>query len=175
MNLIVVYGPPASGKLTVSEEISKRTGYKIFHNHVTNDLFTMVMDFSDKDFWNVVGNFRAEIVELGAKNDKSLITTLCYEPEDKWFIEKLKKAVKKYDGNIYFVQLKPSKDVLLKRVTEESRKKFEKIKDPDKLHESLSKYDYYSEIDEPNNFSIDNSNIGASEVADKVINKFELK
>lgn len=37
MNLIFIYGPPASGKYTVSQMLSELTGYKLFHNHLTYD------------------------------------------------------------------------------------------------------------------------------------------
>ena len=32
MKLIIIYGPPAVGKLTVAEELSRRTGFKILQN-----------------------------------------------------------------------------------------------------------------------------------------------
>lgn len=34
MRLIFIYGLPATGKLTVAQELAKRTGYKLFHNHL---------------------------------------------------------------------------------------------------------------------------------------------
>ena len=38
MQLIFIYGLPASGKLTVAEELAELTGYPVFHYHVTRDL-----------------------------------------------------------------------------------------------------------------------------------------
>ncbi len=34
MKLVFIYGPPASGKLTVARELAALTGYKLFHNHL---------------------------------------------------------------------------------------------------------------------------------------------
>ncbi|MGI8542838.1 MAG: hypothetical protein ACR2MD_05085 [Aridibacter sp.] len=34
MKLIFIYGSPAVGKLTVANEIAKRTCFKVFHNHL---------------------------------------------------------------------------------------------------------------------------------------------
>lgn len=60
MNMIFIYGPPAVGKLTVAEELAKITGYKLFHNHLTQDLareiypefgpqrFALADDFRDR-------------------------------------------------------------------------------------------------------------------------------
>ena len=44
MKLIVIYGPPAAGKLTVSKELSRITGYKVFHNHLAIDFIESVLD-----------------------------------------------------------------------------------------------------------------------------------
>jgi len=35
MELVVVFGPPAVGKMTVGREICLLTGFKFFHNHTT--------------------------------------------------------------------------------------------------------------------------------------------
>lgn len=50
MKLIYIYGPPASGKLTVAKELEKLTKYKLFHNHLINDVISEIMDF-DKDIF----------------------------------------------------------------------------------------------------------------------------
>jgi len=34
MNLVFLHGPAASGKLTVGRELSRLTGYRLFHNHL---------------------------------------------------------------------------------------------------------------------------------------------
>ena len=38
MKLILLYGPPAVGKLTIAKEIARLTGFKLFHAHLTSDL-----------------------------------------------------------------------------------------------------------------------------------------
>ena len=38
MKLVILYGPPGVGKLTVGRELAARTGFKLFHNHLTVDL-----------------------------------------------------------------------------------------------------------------------------------------
>lgn len=37
MKLLFIYGPPASGKLTVAREPAALTGYRLFHNHLVVD------------------------------------------------------------------------------------------------------------------------------------------
>ena len=48
MKLIVIYGPPAAGKLTVAKELSKLTGFKVLHNHITIDLIDHFIGFDKR-------------------------------------------------------------------------------------------------------------------------------
>ena len=38
MKFVVIFGPPAVGKMSVGYELAKLTGLKLFHNHMTIDL-----------------------------------------------------------------------------------------------------------------------------------------
>ncbi len=38
MELVLVFGPQAVGKMTVGQELDKITKLKLFHNHMTIDL-----------------------------------------------------------------------------------------------------------------------------------------
>ena len=35
MHLVCIFGPPAVGKMTVGRELSRQTGSKLLHNHMT--------------------------------------------------------------------------------------------------------------------------------------------
>ncbi len=50
MKLLFLSGPPAVGKLTVAQELSARTGWRLFHNHLTVDLVLSVYDFGTPGF-----------------------------------------------------------------------------------------------------------------------------
>ena len=50
MQLIFLYGLPATGKLTVARELAARTGFRLFHNHLTVDLLLSVFDFGSPAF-----------------------------------------------------------------------------------------------------------------------------
>jgi len=38
MQLVIIFGPPAVGKMTVGRALAERTGFKLFHNHMTSKL-----------------------------------------------------------------------------------------------------------------------------------------
>jgi replication-associated recombination protein RarA len=45
MDLVMLYGPPAVGKLTIAQALTARTGLKLFHNHLVLDAITAVFEF----------------------------------------------------------------------------------------------------------------------------------
>jgi len=79
MKLIFIYGPPATGKLTVARELSKLTGYKIFHNHLTADLVSSFFPFGTKAYSDLVARIRLDLIETAAKNKvRGVIFTFVY-------------------------------------------------------------------------------------------------
>ena len=50
MRLIFLYGMPATGKLTVAQELAAVTGYRPFHNHLAVDLLLSVFEFGSPAF-----------------------------------------------------------------------------------------------------------------------------
>jgi hypothetical protein len=50
MKLIFIYGLPATGKLTVAQELVAVTGYKLFHNHLVVDTLLTVFPFGSPQF-----------------------------------------------------------------------------------------------------------------------------
>jgi cytidylate kinase len=50
MKLIFIYGLPATGKLTVAQELASLTGYKFFHNHLAVDLLLSIFEFGSSSF-----------------------------------------------------------------------------------------------------------------------------
>ena len=45
MKLIILFGPPAVGKMTVGQELEKITRLKLFHNHMSLELVNQFFDF----------------------------------------------------------------------------------------------------------------------------------
>src|SRR5271170_2790832 len=50
MKLIFIYGLPATGKLTVAQELASLTGFKLFHNHLVVDCLLSVFEFGSPPF-----------------------------------------------------------------------------------------------------------------------------
>ena len=63
MQLVILFGPPAVGKMTVGYELCKLTGYKLLHNHMTVEPLIEVFPFGSPSFVRLAGEFRRRIIE----------------------------------------------------------------------------------------------------------------
>jgi RNase adaptor protein for sRNA GlmZ degradation len=176
MKLLIIYGPPAVGKLTVAKELSKITDYNLFHNHLTLDLITPFIKFGKKDFWYQVHKIRLDLFELAAKKKVDLIFTWCYNKggDDKK-LNKIIRRVKKHDGEVIFAQLTTSKEILLKRVKRISRKNYGKVSSSKVLGSHLDSHDFFSSVPHKNNLKIDNTKLSAKKTAQQIKKYYKLK
>ncbi len=134
MKLIIIYGPPAAGKLTAGSEIARRTGFKLFHNHVSIDYVKSVFDFGTPPFWRVVGNVRYELIAEAARENVSLIHTFCYEfgADDEHFAALIASA-EDHGGEVHLVLLTCDDDERRTRIGNESRVSIGKLTDPESV------------------------------------------
>lgn len=125
MNLLLVFGPPAVGKMTVAQEIEKLVDYKVFHNHMTIDLVAQFFPFGHPTFRRLVDSFRKQILEAVAQSDLPGITfTFVWafdEAEDQAFVEELRELFVKEGGKVFFAELEASQATRLKRNGTENR------------------------------------------------------
>jgi len=176
MNFILIYGPPAVGKLTVAEKLAKITGYNVFHNHLTIDLVNSFFKYGSPEHKRLVHKFRVNLIEAAAGSDMpGLIFTFCYAyPQDTKFINLLKKKVESKGANFYLVQLTCKKELLYKRVNAASRENFGKIKQESSLQKVLRKYDLFTPVPKLKSLKIDNSNKSAKNVAEIIKTYYKL-
>jgi hypothetical protein len=109
MHLVLVFGPPAVGKMTVGHELAKITGYKLFHNHMTVEPVLDVFPFGSPPFSRLVNEFRRRMVEEAVLADlPGLIFTLVWGlelPEDRELVTSYVDIVEGAGGRFSFVEL----------------------------------------------------------------------
>ncbi len=175
MKLIFIYGSPAVGKLTVSNELARLTNYKVFHNHLTVDAILPIFEFGSEPFTKLNDEFRKLLISEAVSNNINLITTYCYAKDlDDERVDNLLKLVEDNGGEVNLVLLTCERKELEKRVLAESRQKFEKVKTIELLNEVLDKYELFSTIPNRESLVIDNTNLSAEVVAKQIIEHFSL-
>jgi hypothetical protein len=175
MKLIIIHGPPAAGKLTVGAEIARRTGFKLFHNHISIDYVKSVFDFGTPVFWRVVGNVRFGLIAEAAREDISLIHTSCYEyGADDEHVAGLIASAEDFGGEVHLVLLTCEDEERRRRIGDESRVRVGKLTDPN----SVGRADA-PELNTPypgrETLIIDTTDSNPEEVADQIIERFQLQ
>ena len=184
MKFVVIFGPPAVGKMTVGFELAKLTGLKLFHNHLTIDLVLNFFDFGELQFHRLVAEFRRRIFEEVAASDLSgLIFTFVWafdlEAETE-YIEKICKIFREKNSDVYFVELEADLSERLKRNETEFRLAQKPPKrDVEKSKANLlasEKHQLNSGNDDffldKNYVKINNTNLSAEESAQIIAKKF---
>ncbi|MBU2101707.1 AAA family ATPase [Patescibacteria group bacterium] len=172
MKLIVLYGAPASGKLTLAKKVAEVTGYRLFHNHLTVDLLKELLEFGTPEFYELNHQLKLDLLEATAKQGRvsGVICTFAYDKKtDNPFIDKLKEISKRQDIDLQFIQIYCDREELLKRVTEDSRKEYKKIHSVEGLSKCLESGDFMSEVAGVNSKRIDSTDLSVEEAVAQVV------
>jgi chloramphenicol 3-O-phosphotransferase len=174
--MLFLYGPPATGKFTVSKELEKLTRYKLFHNHLTLDLAREILPDFDERLFELTRKLRLAAFEAAAKHNRNLIFTYVYtgdESEDD-FVYATKKIIESHGGTIHFIQFTAPLGVLLSRVSQESRNQFRKLMDKNELEAQLTSYDRDASVPIDTILKIDTSQSSPIESAQTIVDHFNL-
>src|SRR5690606_24744311 len=151
-------------KLTVALEVARRTGYKVFHNHLTIDAVSPVFEFGTGPFWKLVHQFRIETISEAARQNVDLIYTFCYAKDsDDAHVEQILNAVETGGGEVCFVLLTAEKCEIEKRLLSESRQNHSKLKNVKLLNETWEKHDLFSPVPFGESLTIDNTALSAED------------
>ena len=175
MKLVFFYGPPAAGKLTVATELSRLTGFKLFHNHVSIQFVQSLFDFGTKTFQRLTDKYRLEMLEEAAKHEVDTIFTFVYgKGVDDRFVRKIIRRVRSHGGKVCFVRLYCARRELEKRVKTRARKGLGKITTKKLLDDLFKRHDLWSEIPFQSSLSIDTTSVPPKKVARMVAHHYNL-
>ena len=185
MKFVLIFGPQAVGKMTVGQELEKKTELKLFHNHMTIDLLAPIFGFNS-EMWRLVNLFRKEIFESVAKSDlKGLIFTYVwgFDLQSDWdYVNKVCEIFESSGGTVYFVELEADLEERIERNKSPHRLEHKPTKrnvewSEKELKETMEKHrlnSYEGEIKKENYIKINNTNLTAVEVAEFIKEKFNL-
>ena len=178
MKLVLIVGAGAVGKMTVGQELMKITNLRLFHNHM---MIEPVIEIFGKFKGDTILKLREIIFDDFVNDDnEGMIHTFMWAFDMKSDWEYLENLTKKFD-EIYCVELIASQKVRLERNKTENRlnNKASKrdIEESNKriLNEDLHRLvSFEGEIPFKNYLRINNENIGAKDVAQKIKETFNL-
>jgi len=139
MKLIFVYGMPATGKLTVARELSRITGFRLFHNHLAVDLLLSTFNFGSESFVELREEIWLSVFRHACRSGLAgLIFTFAPEKTVReTFVDDAARVLRDEGGEVEFVELTCPIDELKRRLDSAARKKFGKmtsVKLFDELH-----------------------------------------
>ena len=169
--LIIIYGPPGVGKLTVAKELNKITSLPLFHNHLSRDLVNSV--FGKLGNYDLTEKIRLDFFEFAIKNFLGLIFTFVYAYQtDDAFMDKLLEISQKSDTEIYFIQLLCGSEIWKKRLESEERGVYQKVRDFSLVEETMKKHNLLTAYPKAkNHHTIDITELTPEESA-QIIKKF---
>jgi hypothetical protein len=119
MTLVIIFGPPAVGKMTVGLELERLTGFRLFHNHMTADPVLRLFPFESPAYHRLVPEFRRRIFEEFAATDEAgMIFTFVWvldDPRDRSLVDGVMQTFGKHGASTYFVELEATQAERLKR------------------------------------------------------------
>ncbi len=178
MKLIFLCGPPAVGKLTVAKALASRTGYKLFHNHLSSDLVSEIFDFGSLEWLMLLEKIRLDVFEAACQAElKGLIFTYMYigKPGSWFFITDVRELLDQYGGELCLVGLICSQEQLEQRVVEPDRMEFGKINSVEKLQSVFPSTELSFEIPYVETLVIDNTELSPEQTAERIIEYYHLE
>ena len=163
--------------------MSRLTGYKLLHNHMTIDLVTELFDFGTPEFGRLVPAFRRMLVEEAAASDlPGLIFTFVWafnEDEDRQFLDGLSAVVSLTGGTTYYAELEAGMDERLVRNRTENRLRHKKKADFEKTEWALLSMQERCVMNSHGDFpypdrhvKIDNTRLSAADAARQIVKAF---
>ena len=173
MRLVLLYGPPGVGKLTVGTELAVLTGFKLFHNHLTVDLVTSLFPFRAEAWVRLLRRIRRDAFEEAAREGVDLILTIA-RVSGTDVVEGIRTTIEPVTsagGTVLCVQLACDRTVWVERVQNDARRVRGKLTDPQAV---IDQYDLEARLPFEPQVRIDTTHAPPAEAAAQIAEHFAL-
>ena len=178
MKLVILYGPPATGKLTVAKELAAIADVKVFDNHQVIDIIEPIVTRKYADFAKLIyDTYRSIIVAAIKANQVNVVITFPYAANlerDVDFITKLVNFTREQASEAYPIFLKCDTKTLMTRALEPSRKAYGKITTTEIMTQMVEMYDFDTLLDISGNSTYNTKDTSAKDVAAEIKKLAEL-
>ncbi|MCG6499733.1 AAA family ATPase [Kitasatospora sp. A2-31] len=186
--LLFVIGPAAVGKMTVGGAIAERTGFKLFHNHLTIEPLLRLFPYESPQFQRLNHDFREQILAEAAASDLAgLVFTFVWDfddPADAALVDHYAAPFRARGARVLFLELTADQSVRRERNAGESRLAEKASKrDLEWSDANLVGMDGTMRLNSVDDFAhlpgvhllIDNTHLEPDEVARRAVEHFELR
>lgn len=119
--LLVLFGPPAVGKMTVGRAVAAASSFRLFHNHMTIEPLLETFGFGTPPFRTLNPEFRRRVMEEAAAHGVDLLFTVVWALDSEEDLALMASYVRIFDGHVAFVELRAGLDTRLARNRTEER------------------------------------------------------
>ena len=181
MHLFII-GAPASGKMTIGQELSRLTDSTLFCNHQAIDFALEIYQDYTEEMWEFVRGITFSFLGASARNQRSVILTDVIDFSNQYqlmYLKQIQDLLDDYHQEIMFVELETSLEERLRRNRTENRLTHK----PLKRHIEISEREILETAEtlqlnsqhQPNELhhylKINNTNLSAEEAAKQIQNK----
>ena len=181
---VFIIGAPASGKMTIGQELSKLTGATLFFNHQPIDFALEIYQDFTEEMWEFVRSVNFSFLEISARHLRSVVLTGVTDFSNQYhlmYLKNIQDLLNEYHQEILFVELETSLEERLRRNRTENRLKYKPLKRNFEVSEreilETDKTDQLNSQKQPSGLhhylKIDNTNLSAEEVANQIQEKMK--
>ena len=183
MHLFII-GAPASGKMTIGQELSRLTDSTLFYNHQAIDFALEIYQDYTEEMWEFVRGITFSFLETSARYHRSVILTGVTDFSNQYhlmYLKNIQDLLNEYHQEILFVELETSLEERLRRNRTENRLKYKPLKRNFEVSEreilETDKTDQLNSQKQPSGLhhylKINNTNLSAEEVAKQIQEKMK--
>jgi len=186
VHLVMMFGPPAVGKMAVGRELSALTSYPLFHNHMSIEPVLEVFPWGSPSFVRLTSELRRRVIEEAVVAElPGLIFTYVWafdDPADRTYVDWLTEPVRSAGGRLDFVELYADQDTRLAREGTELRLKHkrslqdreasrQRLLDADAAHQLSTSGDFCY----PNQYlRVDNTHLPPAQAAERIAEHLQI-
>ena len=181
---VFIIGAPASGKMTIGQELSKLTGATLFFNHQPIDFALAIYQDFTEEMWEFVRSVNFSFLGTSARHHRSVILTGVIDFSNQYnlmYLKDIQDLLNEYHQQILFVELETSLEERLRRNRTENRLKYKPLKRYVEVSEreilETDKMNQLNSQKQPSGLhhylKIDNTNLSAEEVAKQIQEKMK--
>lgn len=183
--LLIIFGPPAVGKMTVGRILADQLSYKLYYDEQVTELVEKYLSSADVGYWPLISKIRQSIFEGIAQSYlPGFVFTYIWDLDaesDKEYVENIISYFKEKLWKIKFVELEAKLGTRIKRSQGEDRIKAKPASADRKNTEAkiMEMEDYKHNTDDDFSFSphlkINTTNMTAVETAEMIIEHYDLR